>query len=109
MGKYDPIQTEMDDENADGNILQAMINFPSLYVFNIVGRTNGIDEITERYVNDVKMIIFEICGDREIGVEYFARGKKFTKLKVETSVESASMITQVYKELAEHELTVMRF
>ena len=48
MGKYDPIQTEMDNENADGNILQAMINFPSLYVFNIVGRTNGIDEITER-------------------------------------------------------------
>ena len=41
MGTYDPQNTEIDNESHNGNILNAMLNFPTDYTFNIVGKTSG--------------------------------------------------------------------
>lgn len=109
MGTYDPAQSETDNEAADGNILQAMLNFPTPYVFNIVGKTGGDDEVTEGYVNDVNKTVLDISGDKELQYTITPRGKKFTKISIEAIVESASMITLIYEKLAELELTIMRF
>lgn len=109
MGKYDPAQSDTDNESTDGNILQAMLNFPTPYVFNIVGRTNGDENVKESYINDVNEIVLSSSGDQELQYESVARGKNFIKIRIEAIVESASMITCIYEELAKHELTVMRF
>ena len=109
MGKYDPAQSEMDNESTDGNILQAMMNFPAPYVFNIVGRTNGDEKVKEAYINDINDIVLASSGDKELQYESVPRGKKFVKIRIEAVVESASMITLIYENLAKHELTVMRF
>ena len=44
-------------------------------------------------------------------MEYVAtpRGKNFTKVQVTARMESAAMINSVYQELANLEMTVMRF
>lgn len=109
MGKYDPVQAETDNETTDGNILQAMLKFPTLYAFNIVGKTNGDDEIAQEYINDIKKIVLDISGDQELQLQSIPRGNNFTKITVEAVVESASMINMIYTQLAEHELTKMRF
>ena len=109
MGKFDPAQPDLDNENADGNILQAMMQFPSPYTFNIVGKTNGDEKLTEGYIDDVKTIVLETSGDKELTIESVPRGKNFIKIKIEAVVESASMINLIYDQLAEHDLTKMRF
>jgi len=63
MGSYDPIQGDTDTEQTDGNILNALLQFPTLYSFNIVGRTGGDDEsIKDAYVQQVKSIVVDGCG-----------------------------------------------
>jgi putative lipoic acid-binding regulatory protein len=109
MGNYDPVQAETDNETTDGNILEALMNFPTMYAFNIVGRTSGDDEVTKKYIDDVNEVVLEISGDKELQFNTVPRGKSFTKITVEASVESSSMITLIYEKLAELELTVMRF
>lgn len=109
MGNFDPPQSDWDNETTDGNILQAMMAFPSRYTFNIVGRTNGDDEVTQSYISDMKKIVLETSGDDELTCQSIPRGKNFIKIKIDASVESASMITLIYQQLADHELTKMRF
>jgi len=70
MGSYDPLQSDADTEQTDGNILNALLQFPTLYTFNIVGRTtsgggdNGDDDdsIKDAYVEQVKSIVVNGCG-----------------------------------------------
>lgn len=67
MGSYDPVQGDTDTENTDGNILSALLQFPSLYTFNIVGRTGGGDNgddgsVKDAYVRSVRSIVADGCG-----------------------------------------------
>lgn len=109
MGKYDPVATGMDNENADGNILNAMLNFPTTYVFNVVGKTKGDEAISEAYIAKVKEIIVSNSGNDEIDFAVKPRGNNFTKVMVEAYVESSSMITNIYDQLSDVEETIMRF
>ena len=106
MGTYDPTQEQMDNENVDGNILQAMLNFPTQYSFNIVGRTLGDNS---KYIEKVKEIVSSMTGSEIIECTVTPRGEKFTKINVEVVVESAAVITSTYEELGILEQTVMRF
>mmetsp|Transcript_31016 Transcript_31016/g.36861 ORF Transcript_31016/g.36861 Transcript_31016/m.36861 type:complete len:280 (+) Transcript_31016:58-897(+) len=67
MGSYDPLQSDTDTEQTDGNIFNALLQFPTLYTFNIVGRTRGDDDddddnsIKDAYVEQVKSIVVNGC------------------------------------------------
>lgn len=135
MGTYDPIGGATDDENQTGNILNAMLTFPARYSFNVVGKTGGDSEIELKYVEEVKAIVsgailrdddknqnaddnkseevsfFSDDEDLDKPIEYEVkpRGKNFVKVSVLATVESAAVISSIYKSLAEMELTVMSF
>ena len=109
MGDFDPVSAEENNENVDGNILNAMMEFPTSYVFNVVGKTKGDEEIAEIYIRTVKDIIISNSGDKDASCEIKARGENFTKIMMETKVESSSMVTNIYSQLADIEETVMRF
>ncbi len=74
-----------------------------------MGKTNGNEETTEAYINEIKNIVLRVSGDTDLQLQSTPRGNNFTKIKVEAVVESASMINLIYSQLAEHELTKMRF
>ena len=109
MGTYDPEVSDADNESADGNILGAMLNFPTSYVFNIVGKTNGDEKISDAYIEKAKDIVSSNTGDDLIDCIVKPRGTKFTKVMIEAMVASSSMITGIYDELAELDETIMRF
>jgi putative lipoic acid-binding regulatory protein len=108
MGIFDP-QGE-DDERQAGNILNAMLRFPVKYSFNIVGKTSGNDAVAEEFVQQVKDMIIEATGDMDgIQCQTTPRGKNYTKVTVQATVESVAMITAAYNSLESLERTVMRF
>mmetsp|Transcript_35091 Transcript_35091/g.51469 ORF Transcript_35091/g.51469 Transcript_35091/m.51469 type:complete len:154 (+) Transcript_35091:489-950(+) len=111
MGTYDPAPGVANDENTDGNILNAMLNFPTSFTFTVVGKTMNDDELTENYTNKVKQVIIDNAGGDENSVEcrITPRGKNFTRITMVVTVESSGMINNIYKELEEIEGTVMRF
>lgn len=108
MGTYDPQGDDNDQQN--GNILNAMLTFPIKYSFNVVGKTSGDTAIVDKFVEQVKEIVLETTGDID-GIECLItpRTKNFTKVSVQVNVESASMIATVYDNLESLELAVMRF
>ncbi|KAL7451700.1 hypothetical protein ACHAWC_005641 [Mediolabrus comicus] len=113
MGTYDP-EPGKDNENQSGNILGALLQFPTQYTFSVVGR-NIEDEdsssVGDIYANEVKAVIESALGETEMEMEMRVtpRGKKFTKVSVSVSVESAAMITSIYEDLGQLESTVMKF
>jgi putative lipoic acid-binding regulatory protein len=108
MGIFDP-QGD-DDEQQDGNILNAMLRFPVKYSFNIVGKTSGNDAVAEEFVQQVKDMVIEATGDKDgILCQITPRGKNYTKVTVQATVESVTMITAAYNSLKSLERTVMRF
>ena len=109
MGNFDPPPGVADDERQDGNILNAMIKFPAKYTFNVVGKTGGDEKQQERYMQAVQRLVQETTGDEEIGCNIKPRGKNFTKVQCEATVQSATMINMIYDDLDELEMTVMRF
>mmetsp|Transcript_35857 Transcript_35857/g.47479 ORF Transcript_35857/g.47479 Transcript_35857/m.47479 type:complete len:112 (+) Transcript_35857:305-640(+) len=111
MGTYDPAPGVANDENTDGNILNAMLNFPTSFTFTVVGKTMNDDELTENYTNKVKQVVIGNAGGDENSVEcrITPRGKNFTRITMVVTVESSGMINNIYKELEEIEGTVMRF
>lgn len=108
MGTYDPKGD--DDENQEGNILNALLAFPVRYSFNIVGKTNGDDDLVDEFVAQVREIILDTTDDAD-GIECLItpRTKNFTKVTIESKVESAAMIKTIYDNLEALELAVMRF
>jgi putative lipoic acid-binding regulatory protein len=107
MGAFDP--KDADDENQEGGILNAMLDFPVRYTFNIVGRTEGDDETRDQYVDEVKKIILGTSGDEDgITCKITPRGN-FTKLQVEVEVFSVTMINTIYDLLGKLDRTKMRF
>jgi putative lipoic acid-binding regulatory protein len=113
MGTYDPEDGAVDDEGQDGNILKAMLTFPTQYVFHVVGRKNDDDnnnnDDDNDYANSVKKIVYETTGDDNIECEIIPRGKRFIKVQCEAKVESATMINTIYDALGQMESTVMKF
>jgi putative lipoic acid-binding regulatory protein len=109
MGEFDPASADTDNENTDGNILNAMLTFPASYIFHIVGKTSGDEEKAEEYVKLVKELVLNNSGDEELECVVKPRGKNFTKIMIETTVQSSSMITNIYEKVAALDETVMSF
>ena len=109
MGNFDPKPGIPDDERQDGNILSAMVTFPAKYTFNVVGKTGGDTTNQDEYVEEVKRLVQEATGDEDMTCEIKPRGKNFTKIQCEATVQSATMINMIYDDLDGLEATVMRF
>merc|ERR1740124_1268026 len=137
MGSYDPPQGDTDTERTDGNILGALLNFPTTYSFTVVGRTGGDDSVRDAYVEDVRSVVLDRCGTNraptrdnendndnenhdddedqpsteqvDVVQAVEPRGENFVRITVEVTVESAAMISEVYDGLGALERTVMRF
>mmetsp|Transcript_10291 Transcript_10291/g.15108 ORF Transcript_10291/g.15108 Transcript_10291/m.15108 type:complete len:184 (+) Transcript_10291:826-1377(+) len=108
MGVFDPTGT--DDERQDGNILNAMLKFPSLFTFNVVGRTNGDEVIKEKYVEQVKEKVLSISGyEDDFQCQVTPRGKSFTRISIQVKVDSAAVINSIYEELDKMEMTIMKY
>ncbi|KAL7471352.1 hypothetical protein ACHAXS_011666 [Conticribra weissflogii] len=106
MGSYDPPAGTTDDENQTGNIMGALLNFPTEYTFSVVGKTT----IGEDYAEEVKKVLVTIVGENaDFDLSVIPRGKKFTKVSARITVESASMIASIYNNLDAMESTVMKF
>jgi putative lipoic acid-binding regulatory protein len=107
MGVFDPIG--VDDERQDGNIYNAMLNFPTKFTFTAVGRTNGEENIKESYINKVKDTVKSLSGDDETRCTVTPRGSKFTRVSIEVEVESAAVIASIFRAIDEIDMTVMKF
>lgn len=109
MGVFDP-QTGVDDERQSGNILNALVKFPVRYSFNVVGRTNGDETLKEEYVAEIKDIVSGLSGDEEgMELRITPRGKNFTRITLQVTVESVAIINSIYDALQEHDKTVMQY
>jgi putative lipoic acid-binding regulatory protein len=109
MGVFDP-PAEKDNENETGNILNAMLQFPVTYSFNVVGRTSGEEAKKDFFVEQVKAAVTSISGpDDDMALRITPRGRSFTKVVIQAHVQSAAMITNIYKELEQIEMSVMQF
>lgn len=113
MGTYDPEPGKIDDENQSGNILGALLQFPTQYTFSVVGRNiedeDSSSSVGDNYADEVKAVIESTLGETEMEMRVTPRGKKFTKVSVSVSVESAAMITSIYDDLGQLDSTVMKF
>jgi putative lipoic acid-binding regulatory protein len=109
MGVFDP-QTGVDDENQSGNILNALLTFPVRYSFNVVGRTSGDDKLKDEYINQVKDIVASLSGDGDrMEVRITPRGQNFTRVTLQVTVESVSIINSIYDALEKSNKTVMQY
>jgi putative lipoic acid-binding regulatory protein len=109
MGVFDP-QTGVDDEQATGNILNALRTFPLRYTFNCVGRTNGDDTEKEEYAREIKRIVSSLSGDEEgVELQITPRGKNFTRIAVDVTVDSVAIINSIYEALEKNEKTLMQY
>jgi putative lipoic acid-binding regulatory protein len=109
MGNFDPVDPTVDDERQNGNILRALLPFPTQYTFYVVGKTLGDTVLEREYTDHVQRIVQETTGDEDLYCESIARGKNFTKVQCMAIVQSATMVNNIYDELDGLEQTVMRF
>jgi putative lipoic acid-binding regulatory protein len=109
MGDFDPLSADSDNEYTDGNILNALLQFPTSFIFNVVGKTNGNKESADEYIKKIRHIVQSNSGDENIMISEKPRGKNFTKIEVKVTVQSSSMITRIFNELGNVDETVMRF
>ena len=73
------------------------------------GKTDGDEGKQNEFSQQIVDLVSNTCGAEGLTFQVKARGKKFTKVSVEASVESAAMITAVYDDLKSHEMCVMQF
>eukprot|EP00548_Thalassiothrix_antarctica_P012421 CAMPEP_0194157196 /NCGR_PEP_ID=MMETSP0152-20130528/71044_1 /TAXON_ID=1049557 /ORGANISM="Thalassiothrix antarctica, Strain L6-D1" /LENGTH=203 /DNA_ID=CAMNT_0038865407 /DNA_START=1 /DNA_END=612 /DNA_ORIENTATION=+ len=110
MGQYDPATTGNDNsERENGNILNAMMKFPTSFTLNVVGRTKGDEESKDEYINQVQDTVKSISGDDDSEFQVSPRGKSFTRISMKVRVESAAVINSIYEELDKMETTVMKY
>jgi hypothetical protein len=108
MGTYDPSPGAIDDENQMGSIIGKMLEFPTVYTFTAVGRTESI--AGDLYANQVKSALASVLGsDAKMELRIVPRGEKFTRISAKVTVDSASVISSIYEELGAIEATVMKF
>lgn len=108
MGVFDP-QTGVDDEHQSGNIVNALLKFPAQYSFNVVGRTSGDDALKEEFVREIKDIVSSLSGDDKMEVRITPRGKNFTRITLQATVESVAVMNSIYDALEKNEKTVMQY
>ena len=109
MGVFDPANG-VDDERQDGNILNAMLQFPTEFSFSAVGRTSGDDLLVEKYAQQVKEIVTALAGEEDnFQCRVTPRGKSFTRVSIKVRVDSAAVINSIYEELDKMEMTVMKY
>jgi putative lipoic acid-binding regulatory protein len=86
--------------------MNAILNFPVVFTFHVVGRTAGDVELQSHLLEQVKDVM-----EREEAVKYevIPRGSKFTKISIEKQVVNADEISEIYTRLSQIELTVMQF
>lgn len=109
MGVFDP-QAGADDERQSGNILNAMLKFPVRYSFNVVGRTSGDEKLKDEYIDQVKSIVASLSGDGDrMEVRITPRGKNFTRVALQVTVESVAIINSIYVALEKSEKTIMQY
>jgi len=110
MGTYDLPEGKVDDENQMGNILGAMLTFPTDYTFSVVGRNAETEDPSDNYATNVRTVMESVLGETtNIEMRVTPRGTKFTKVSVKVSVESAALIATIYEELGALKSTVMKF
>ncbi|KAL7524582.1 hypothetical protein ACHAWF_001004 [Thalassiosira exigua] len=114
MGSFDPPSGVTDDEDQTGNIVGAMLQFPTEYTFSVVGRTAGdvgeCDDSDEGYASEVKTVLASVLGhDAKIEMRVVPRGKKFTRVTAKVTVESASVIRSIFEDLDALDGTIMKF
>lgn len=111
MGVFDP-PIEKDHEREEGQILNAMLNFPTTYTFTVIGKTGGDPSLKDAFVEQVKEIVLDGSADTDedaMPCEITCRSNKFTKVTVKAQVESVEMISAIYRDLQKMELSVMQF
>lgn len=106
MGTFSP-PAEVDNENENGNILNAMLTFPVWYSFHVVGKT--FPDRESEFVEQVKAVVGDVAGKDDLRLSVTPRGSKFTKVTIEAEVHSAQMITAIYSGLEGLEMSVMQF
>jgi putative lipoic acid-binding regulatory protein len=89
--------------------LPAVLHFPANFTFSAVGKTNGDERLRDVYAEQVKRAVLAISGDVDSTFEVLPRGKKFTKVQCVVEVQSATMISSIFEDIANLERTVMRF
>ena len=110
MGTYDLPEGKIDDENQMGNIIGAMLNFPAEYTFSVVGKKAETEDPCDNYERKVRAVIESVLGESAtMEMRVTPRGKKYTKVSVKVSVESAAIISTIYDELGALKDTVMKF
>eukprot|EP00984_Skeletonema_dohrnii_P037338 scaffold39324_cov144-Skeletonema_dohrnii-CCMP3373.AAC.1 len=110
MGTYDLPEGKVDDENQTGNILGAMLNFPTEYTFTVVGKKAETEDPCDNYERRVRAVVESALGEAaNIEMRVTPRGKRFTKVSLKVTVESAAIIAAIYEELGELDATVMKF
>jgi putative lipoic acid-binding regulatory protein len=111
MGTYDPVQAVSDNERNSGNILNAMIQFPTDYCFNVLGKTQGDDSMKQKYIQDVTSIVEKVSGygSEHFDIRVIDRGIRFTKISITVKVDSTSVINSIYDELGRIDMTVMKY
>jgi putative lipoic acid-binding regulatory protein len=93
-----------------------MLTFPLRYEFHVVGRTDHDTTIQETFVQEIQDIVRSLSislpengdDDNDLEVSITPRGK-FTKVVIQTQMESAEKIAQVYQALQNHERSVMHY
>ena len=106
MGSYDPPSGTIDDDKQMGNIIGALLQFPTEYTFSVVGKTTDSDDYTQRVTSVFRSVL---GSDAQLETRIVPRGKKFTRVSVKVNVESAPIIENIYAELDALEATVMKF
>ena len=113
MGDYDPTDASKDTEESSGNILSAMMNFPTMYTFHVVGKHTAGDETEKKtFVRSVQTIVRKGAGlrdDAPLEADVIPRSSKFLKVSVSVTVESGTMIAEIYEELGSMPECVMKF
>ncbi len=112
MGTYDPADASQDTEEAStGNILHAMLHFPTSYSFYVVlGRTPAEDKVPAQAVLDLGREGAGLSdGDASLEAEVTPRGTKFVKVSVAVTVESGAMIAEIYDRLQAMPQSLMQF
>jgi len=108
MGVFDP--SGEDNERQDGNILNAMLQFPVRFTFTAVGKTSGDADLKHQYTEQVKSLVGSMSGDEEgMQLQITPRGTKFTRVAVQAQVDSATIINSIFTALDELEMTVMHY
>jgi putative lipoic acid-binding regulatory protein len=116
----DPIDSTSDTENTQGNILTALLNFPVVYTFHVVGRTSGDESLQSIFIEQVKDVINQFSSTattllqdnnnkNDVVYHIVPRGTKFTKISIQKEVINAQEIAFIYDQLSKLDLSIMQF